>query len=135
MRAVSLLLVLLSSFAAAPADSAGAERHRKSGGSSAPLLEAEAARASGLSEAEVKDATKLYTTKCMRCHKSYEPVAYSQPLWDSWMFKMRKKAHLGPAQEALLHRYLDAYRANSPMAKTNSATGGKSEAQAPRSQN
>jgi len=60
----------------------------------------------------------------MRCHKSYEPVAYSQPLWDSWMFKMRKKAHLGPAQEALLHRYLDAYRANSPMAKTNSATGG-----------
>ena len=98
------------------------------------MLEAEAARASGLSE-EVKDATKLYTTKCMRCHKLNEPVAYSQPLWDSWMFKMRKKAHLGPAQEALLHRYLDAYRANSPMAKTNSATGGKSEAQAPQSQN
>jgi hypothetical protein len=55
----------------------------------------------------------------MRCHKSYDPTAYSQPDWDSWMVKMRKKAHLAPEQDELLSRYLNAYRGTTSTLKTN----------------
>ena len=78
--------------------------------STAPVLEEESARRAGLSAHDVSDASRLYTSKCMRCHKSYEPTAYAEPEWNSWMVKMRKKAHMAPAQEKLLSRYLDAYR-------------------------
>jgi hypothetical protein len=55
----------------------------------------------------------------MRCHKSYEPAAYSDPEWNRWMLKMRKKAHLAPGQEKLLSRYLGAYRSGHPLLKAN----------------
>jgi hypothetical protein len=54
----------------------------------------------------------------MRCHKSYEPAAYSQPKWEMWMGKMRKKAHLTAEQDVRLHRYLQAYRSTSAIAGT-----------------
>jgi hypothetical protein len=76
----------------------------------APVLEEDIARRAGLSPQDATDATRLYAAKCMRCHKSYEPAAYTEPEWNSWMVKMRKKAHLAPGQEKLLSRYLDAYR-------------------------
>jgi hypothetical protein len=90
---------------------------------SAPVLDEDVARRAGLSPSEVNDANRLYTAKCMRCHKSYEPAAYSQPEWNSWMIKMRKKAHLGPGQDQLLSRYLDAYRSGRLLSKTNAIAG------------
>src|SRR5437899_2497763 len=76
----------------------------------APVVNEDLARQAGLSPREVSDAARLYTAKCMRCHKSYDPAAYPQPAWDGWMIKMRKKAHLAAGQEKLLSRYLGAYR-------------------------
>jgi hypothetical protein len=90
---------------------------------SAPVLDEDVARRAGLSSSEVNDANRLYTAKCMRCHKSYEPAAYSQPEWKSWMIKMRKKAHLGSEQDHLLSRYLDAYRSGRLLSKTNAVAG------------
>ena len=66
-----------------------------------PYLEDAAAQAAGLSAREVKDASKLYTAKCMRCHKSYEAKAYPQPQWDAWMAKMSKKPALAREQSLL----------------------------------
>src|SRR5438876_12431426 len=43
--------------------------------SSAPMLTAAAADRAGLSTQEAGDADRLYTAKCMRCHKSYVPDA------------------------------------------------------------
>jgi hypothetical protein len=86
-----------------------------------PDLNETAARAAGFSAAEVKEAGKLYTGKCMRCHKPYEAKAYPQAEWDAWMVKMRKKARLGPEQQALLTRYLNAYRASAAEVRTHKA--------------
>jgi cytochrome c5 len=113
-----LLLSVLGAELLRAAD-AGSNSKRIAG--SAPFLDEVAAQAAGLSAGEVKGTRKLYTTKCMRCHKSYDPNAYTQPQWDAWMVKMRKKARLGSEQQNLLSRYLDAYRASSPALKTNSA--------------
>jgi len=115
-----MAVMLLGFFGASSADSVSARPSPKNVRTSAPVLEENAARAAGLSAAEAKDASKLYTTKCMRCHKSYEPAAYSQAQWDSWMAKMQKKAKLTPEQSSLLCQYLQAYRAASPVVKTNS---------------
>jgi hypothetical protein len=100
---------------------AGAGPSAKATLRSAPILDDEAARTAGLSSQELKDATKLYTAKCMRCHKSYEPSSYGPTQWESWMVKMRKKARLTSDQYDLLSRYLEAYRAGSSPTKTNSA--------------
>ncbi len=97
----------------------GAERGPKRGAGSAPLLDPAAAQNSGMTGRSVSAARKLYTTKCMRCHKSYDPAEYSQPQWESWMTKMRTKARLSPEQDRLLSQYLEAYRAASPLAHTN----------------
>ncbi len=97
----------------------GAERSPKRGAGSAPLLDPAAVQNSGMTPQSASAARKLYTTKCMRCHKSYDPAEYSQPQWESWMMKMRTKAHLSPEQDRLLSQYLGAYRAASPLTRTN----------------
>ena len=51
---------------------------------------------------------KLYVTKCARCHKLYEPSAYTSAEWDMWMTKMRRKVKLKDAQYAQLLRYLQS---------------------------
>ena len=123
MTRINLIAFALSyAVMAGPPLWAGAASGPKGGSRSIPILEEAAAQAAGLSPEELKDAGKLYTTKCMRCHKSYEPAVYSQKEWDSWMGKMRKKAKLTPGQEQLLARYLDAYRAGSPSVHTNRAS-------------
>ena len=101
------------------ADCAAAGPSRNQTSPKAPVVSVEAAQTAGLSAQELSEATKLYTTKCMRCHKSYEPRVYEQSQWESWMGKMRKKAHLSPEQEKLLGRYLGAYRTEGLVAKTN----------------
>lgn len=63
-----------------------------------------------LSAREIGNARNLYQMKCAKCHKFYDPAAYSEREWRSWMGKMSKKARLKPAQEQLLSTYLDALR-------------------------
>jgi hypothetical protein len=104
-----------------------ADSPSKPRGGAAPVLDEDLARRAGLSAGEVKDAARLYTAKCMRCHKSYDPAAYADPQWNIWMIKMRKKAHLGPEQEKLLSRYLEAYRSGQSIARTNAIASGSSE--------
>ncbi len=63
-----------------------------------------------LSDTDLAAAAKLYHAKCARCHKFYDPAAYSQAEWDVWMQKMGKKSKLKPDQFALLSRYLETLR-------------------------
>ena len=68
----------------------------------------------GLSADDIAQGAKLHTAKCARCHKFYDPAAYSDAEWRLWMTKMAKKARLTPDQEAVLSRYLHAFRAARP---------------------
>jgi hypothetical protein len=63
-----------------------------------------------LPEQDAKAARKLYTSKCARCHKLYDPANYSDSEWRTWMDKMNRKAKLKPDQVELLLRYLDGIR-------------------------
>lgn len=85
--------------------------HGRTLGNAAPPLTPEAAGAAGLSVEQTNAAVQLYTAKCLRCHKAYDPAPYAEAEWRSWMGKMSKKARLTPEQSALVSRYLDAYRA------------------------
>ena len=53
---------------------------------------------------------KVYTGKCARCHKLFEPGKYDDRAWDSWMTKMREKAKLNDAQYRQLSTYLQTLR-------------------------
>ena len=66
--------------------------------------------AAGLSDEEIRQAVRLCAVKCARCHKLYDPAAYSEAEWKSWMAKMSKKARLKSDQEEMLTRYLNALR-------------------------
>jgi len=68
-------------------------------------------RANELSTKEAGVAQKLYTAKCAKCHKFYNPADYNDAEWHTWMIKMSKKARLKPSQQDLLSRYLDNFRA------------------------
>jgi hypothetical protein len=80
--------------------------------SQAPLKAANASGApigseGALSIGDMERASKLYITKCARCHKLYDPSAYTDPTWQSWMAKMGRKAKLQPEQTELLSRYIE----------------------------
>jgi hypothetical protein len=79
------------------------------------------AEAVGLKPAQIDEAAKLYTAKCLRCHKSYDPRAYTDKQWQTWMSKMNRKAHLDSAQQDLLGRYLKAVR-DTPVSPNRDAT-------------
>ena len=67
----------------------------------------------GAAELSFRDAEmgrKLYTAKCAKCHKFYDPNAYGRAEWETWMTKMRKKSKLKPDQFELLSRYIDTLR-------------------------
>jgi hypothetical protein len=76
----------------------------------AALVAISAARAAGLSDKEMVEARKLYTVKCAKCHKFYDPTKYNDEEWQMWMRKMSKKAKLKEVQSDLLSRYLDNIR-------------------------
>ena len=76
----------------------------------AALVASGAAGADGISDAELKEARKLYIAKCAKCHKLYDPAKYEDAEWSKWMTKMTKKAKLKPAQAELLARYLETFR-------------------------
>jgi cytochrome c5 len=67
--------------------------------------------AEDLTPAEQTRARKLYVSKCAKCHKFYEPRGYTDAEWERWMIAMGKKSRLKQADETLLNRYLDGYRA------------------------
>lgn len=70
-----------------------------------------------ISPEELPHAVNLYNLKCARCHKFYHPADYGPAEWRSWMGKMSRKAHLSSEQEALLSRYMDAFRTASRTAE------------------
>ncbi len=82
-------------------------------GASIPILDGESERAAGLTVEDVHNATKLYVTKCARCHKFYEPSVYHQAEWNDWMRTMSKKSRLKQDEDWLLSRYLNVIRTNS----------------------
>ena len=55
-------------------------------------------------------ASSLYALKCGRCHKFYDPRAYSADDWDRWMVSMSKKSKLTENENELLSAYLAAAR-------------------------
>ena len=126
-RSIFLTAMFIGALSIAPDGLVLADSASKPRAGAAPVLDEALARHAGLSAGEVKDAARLYTAKCMRCHKSYDPAAYSDPQWNAWMIKMRKKAHLGPEQDKLLSRYLDAYRSGQSILKTNQIASASSE--------
>jgi hypothetical protein len=82
----------------------------RGGSDSMPQLTAVAASAAGFSAQEISAATSLYAIKCAKCHKFYDPMAYSDKDWEMWMSKMSRKAKLKPEQDTLLRRYLGEFR-------------------------
>jgi hypothetical protein len=60
---------------------------------------------------EQAHARKLYVSKCAKCHKFYEPRAYTDADWNRWMIAMGKKSKLKQTDLSVLKRYLDGYRA------------------------
>ena len=68
------------------------------------------ARAHELLPEELSQASAVYTSKCAKCHKFYNPADYRRVEWDSWMRKMSRKAKLTPEQKSLLTKYLETFR-------------------------
>jgi hypothetical protein len=42
------------------------------------------------------EGAKIYIRSCGKCHEFYDPSKYTQPQWDKWMVKMRRKSKLKP---------------------------------------
>src|SRR5690349_21045247 len=59
---------------------------------SSPATDRFAPRSGGESEGK-----KIYVRSCAKCHEFYPPSDYTQPEWDKWMAKMRRKSKLKPA--------------------------------------
>ena len=68
------------------------------------------AEKAGMSSDEIRQATKLYTLKCARCHRFYDPADYGETEWRTWMAKMSRKARLSRDQDQTLSLYLGALR-------------------------
>ena len=80
------------------------------------VLMAAPAAAETLSSEQLAAGRKLYVRKCARCHRLYEPGAYTSAAWEEWMGKMRRKARLKEPQYTQLLRYLQSLSAPEPSA-------------------
>src|ERR1043166_6278147 len=89
----------------------GCQSPHAGGDSSKAVLAANAVPASieGMTRTEAQQAGEIYTAKCARCHKFYDPAAYREKEWQMWMRKMSRKSHLDTNQEQLLARYLQCF--------------------------
>jgi hypothetical protein len=67
-----------------------------------------------LSKQDKAAGKKIYDSKCVKCHRPYDPRDYREEEWRLWIAKMSKKAKLKPQPEKLLNRYLDVYRSERP---------------------
>ena len=79
-----------------------------------PRVIASRVNQAGWSLKETRRASDLYALKCGRCHKFYDPAAYLEEDWQTWMRKMSRKAKLEPNQEQLLTAYLAKARESAP---------------------
>lgn len=61
--------------------------------------------AADLPEKERPEAKRLYTAKCAKCHRFYDPKEYGDDKWEHWMGKMKKKARLDDEQYRLVRAY------------------------------
>jgi hypothetical protein len=104
-------ILSIAGFAAALAGCQSQPRGGQTFGGKVPTLDSSSAAAAGFSTEQSDEAVRLYTAKCMRCHKSYDPASYPDRQWNAWMSKMSRKAKLRPPDEELLSSYLQAYRA------------------------
>jgi hypothetical protein len=77
------------------------------------------AGAAELSAQETQAARKLSNTKCLKCHRFYDPAASDETEWDGWMRKMGRKSRLKPDQYELLSRYLATLRTRAKEAEKN----------------
>lgn len=57
--------------------------------------------------ASTNPAQKIYTTKCAKCHRFYDPARYSDAQWETWMIRMGAKAKLSPEQQEQLARWIE----------------------------
>lgn len=53
---------------------------------------------------------KIYTGKCARCHRLYDPGRYDETVWNNWMLKMKNKAKLTDVQLEQLNTYAASLR-------------------------
>src|SRR2546425_4413752 len=77
--------------------------------------EPDAARAAEVPTAELAEGRRLSETKCVKCHRFYNPADYGRSEWDLWMKKMSRKARLKADEERVLLPYLELFR---PAAET-----------------
>jgi cytochrome c5 len=54
----------------------------------------------------VDPGRKIYTCKCARCHKLYDPANYDGQTWDKWMQKMKQKSKLTDDQYRQFSEYI-----------------------------
>jgi hypothetical protein len=66
------------------------------------------ARREGFSEEVILASAQLFNSKCVRCHKAYDPARYSEDDWEIWFDKMAKKSKLDLDQKELISNYLQA---------------------------
>lgn len=50
----------------------------------------------------------LFETRCVKCHKLYDPKKFSQEAWKPVLAKMQKKAHLDDVQIASIANYINS---------------------------
>ena len=63
-----------------------------------------------LAVAATPDGKSVYTGKCARCHKLYDPAKYDEKAWDTWMQKMKIKTRLSDEQTRQLSEYIQTLR-------------------------
>lgn len=62
------------------------------------------------SSRDTSEGKKIYLHNCSKCHKFYPPANYSQPEWDKWMTKMRRKSKLKSADFDKVLEYTQTLR-------------------------
>ncbi len=70
-----------------------------------PILDSKAAETVHLTTQEASEARRIYTAKCARCHRFYDPASYNETEWHAWIKSMSRKARLTSHQEEVLGRY------------------------------
>jgi mono/diheme cytochrome c family protein len=73
-------------------------------------------RGGALSEADRAAGKKLAASKCIACHKLYDPNNYEEAKWNEWMIKMKRKAKLNQEQFDKLTGYFAALRNDATQA-------------------
>jgi cytochrome c5 len=102
---IRCILIVAIAIAAGCGTSSGSRGDKKSSSTiplSGPFATAES----------VEAGRSVYVQKCARCHRFYDPAAYPDEEWQSWMKKMTRKARLTSEQASLINQYLNSFRSS-----------------------